>query len=137
MNLAINVVVRALAFLCLVTALEPAAGGGEPEDTLQFGNLAAKQGLWSEATFRWKRVLRLDPNNGKALNNLAVAYEREGKLEEARQHYELALRATGAAEVRDNYERFRQFVQQRAARKSSEPGSAAASQPQTQAQDPP
>jgi Flp pilus assembly protein TadD len=130
MNLALKIVRRTLVAVWLTALLAP-AHSDELEDTLQFGNLAAKRGLWSEAAFRWKRVLQLDPNNGRALNNLAVAYEREGKFEEARRYYEAALKASGAPEVRDNFEKFRQFIQQRVAKSTPQ------TQTQTQTQGPP
>jgi Flp pilus assembly protein TadD len=107
--------------------LAGAAGAGEIEEQLHFGNLAAQKGLWGEAVFRWKRVLALDPNNAKAHNNLAVAHERDGDFEAAAAAYQAALRGAAPPEARENFQRFRQLRDQRLAKPA-----AAASQPQSQ-----
>ena len=143
MNLATIFARRALLAVCLLAPFCAWAQTSGVEDTLRFGTEAAKRGLWTEAMFRWNRVLKLDPNNAKAHNNLAVAYEREGKFEEARRHYEAALKATGASEVRENYTRFTQFVQQRVERSAAAAGAeapgqtAGAAKAQTQPEDEP
>ena len=58
-----------------------ACGGGygrpdSAQSQLAFGVDMAKRSLWSEALFRFHQAERLDPNNPRALNNLAVAYFR-------------------------------------------------------------
>ena len=62
------------------------------ESQLTFGITAAKQNLWDEAIFRWKKVIQQNPDSAAAHNNLAVAYEKKGLWAEAKREYELALK---------------------------------------------
>ncbi len=62
------------------------------EDQLHFGILAAQKDLWDEAIFRWKKVLLSNPQSVAAHNNLAVAYEKKGLWQEAKEEYEIALK---------------------------------------------
>jgi len=83
-----------------------------PDDQLSFGVLMAKQGLWSEALFRFERARSLDPNNPKVLNNVAVALEAAGRYDEALETYRKALElAPGNRDLRDNYARFADFYE--------------------------
>ena len=56
----------------------------------QFAITAAQAQLWNEAVFRWKQVIAVDPENAKAYNNLGVAYEAIGNIDEAVNAYERA-----------------------------------------------
>lgn len=58
----------------------------------EFAIRSAKAELWNEAAMRWKRVIKLDPNNAKAHNNLGVAYEAVEKFDSALREYELAIK---------------------------------------------
>ncbi|HUD73406.1 MAG TPA: tetratricopeptide repeat protein [Dongiaceae bacterium] len=96
------------AFLALV-ALPPAARAGDtsPQKLMQFGTEAAKDGLWREATLRWERALKADPSNARLYNNLAVAYESAGRLEEADHAYREARRLDPERKaIRENHESF-------------------------------
>lgn len=55
-----------------------------------FGVRSAESKLWNEAIFRWKQVLNIDPRNAKAHNNLGVAFEALGKIDEALESYKRA-----------------------------------------------
>ena len=55
-----------------------------------FGVRSAESKLWNEAIFRWNQVLTIDPRNAKAHNNLGVAYEALGKIDEALESYKRA-----------------------------------------------
>ena len=55
-----------------------------------FGVRSAESKLWNEAVFRWRQVLNIDPRNAKVHNNLGVAYEALGKIEEAIESYKRA-----------------------------------------------
>jgi len=59
---------------------------------IQFGIFAAQNQLWDEAIFRWKKAVQLNPESAAAHNNLAVAYEKKGLLDEAEKEYETALK---------------------------------------------
>ncbi|HHF42663.1 MAG: hypothetical protein DRI99_00020 [Candidatus Aminicenantes bacterium] len=78
------------------------------DSQLTFGITAAKQNLWDEAIFRWKKVLQQNPDSAAAHNNLAVAYEKKGFWEEAKREYELALKlAPNNRYIQANYNKFK------------------------------
>jgi len=78
------------------------------DNQLLFGIQAARQDLWDEAIFRWKKVILSDPNSAAAHNNLAVAYEQKGLWEEAKNEYETALKLSpGNALIKANYQNFK------------------------------
>ncbi len=80
-----------------------------PQSQLHFGILAAQRSLWDEAIFRWKKAIELEPDSAAAHNNLAVAYEKKGLLEEAEKEYTLALDLDPKNEyIQSNYEKFKQ-----------------------------
>jgi tetratricopeptide (TPR) repeat protein len=72
------------------------------------GNLLAILGLWDGALHQWQRAVLLDPLNSDARNNLAVAYELEGKSVQAKSEYERALAMErNNIYIRQNYELYR------------------------------
>ncbi len=81
-----------IAFLfCLV--LSGCAGLGDVTRTEAYNRFAiraAQAQLWNEAVFRWKQVISIDPEDSKAHNNLGVAYEALGNMEEAIASYQRA-----------------------------------------------
>lgn len=75
---------------------------------LNTGVIAAGEDRWEEAVQNWKKALEQDPDSAAAHNNLAVAYEKRGALEEAGREYETALRLDPRnALIRVNYEAFK------------------------------
>ncbi len=76
----------------------------------KLGSYAQKQSLWKEAIFRWKNVIKLNPENFKAHNNLAVAYEAIGDYKKAEKEYEIALKLQNNSYVRKNYEDFKSML---------------------------
>ena len=75
---------------------------------LNAGVAAAGQERWDEAVQYWKKALEHDPDSAAAHNNLAVAYEKKGALEEAGREYEAALRLDpGNALIKGNYDSFK------------------------------
>lgn len=101
----------AAAVLSLVAAFAPPPGAGAgdltPQKLMQYGTEAAKDGLWNEATLRWERALKADPTNARLLNNLAVAYENAGRLEDADHAYREARRLDPERKsIRENHESF-------------------------------
>jgi Flp pilus assembly protein TadD len=102
------------AVLPLLLALSPAAVdtsvmSSSSQEELRFGIQVARQGLWQEARFRFERAVQLDPDNAKALNNLAVALEQAGVFDEARKAYERALELKpGNLYIQQNYDLFRE-----------------------------
>src|SRR2546430_13265861 len=93
----------ALTLLLAAGPLPPPTG----DDELQFGVDAARHGLWTEARFRFERAVELAPQNGKALNDLAVALEQQGEFVKAREAYENALKLRpGDDQIQQNYDLF-------------------------------
>lgn len=107
----------AILTLAIFPLLLTACGGGygrpeQPASQLAFGVDMARRGLWSEALFRFHQAERLDPNNPRIYNNLAVAYEATGDFDKALEYYQRALRASPEnRELRANYTRFVEFYQ--------------------------
>jgi len=79
-----------------------------PRDQMRFGIEAARNQLWDEAIFRWKKILRNDPNSASAHNNLAVAYEKKGMWDEAEDEYQVALKLSPQNDrIQSNYTKFK------------------------------
>ena len=74
----------------------------------RFAIRAAQAQLWNEAVFRWKQVINIDPEDAKAHNNLGVAYEALGNMDEAIASYQRAAELEpGNKYYRLNYRRCR------------------------------
>ena len=92
---------------------------GEAEKLVKFGISVAQYNLWREAISRFERAADLDPTYAAAYNNLAIAYEQQGKLDEARKAYEKALKLEPDNQyIKQNYELFRE-IHDRANRQGS------------------
>ena len=95
------------AALVLVTSL---AHGDETDDAraqVEFGNKVARQALWDEAIYRWKRATELDPTYSAAWNNLGIAYEQKGLFADALDAYEEALDLSpDDINIQQNYDLF-------------------------------
>jgi len=77
---------------------------------VEFGISVAQRGLWKEALYRWQRAVEIDPTYAEAYNDVAIAQEHEGRLSEAREAYEKALKlAPNNSIIRQNYELFREI----------------------------
>jgi tetratricopeptide (TPR) repeat protein len=77
---------------------------------VEFGWEVAMKGLWNEALYRWLKATEIDPTYGAAWNNLAIAYEHQGKFVEARKAYEKALELEPNNNfIRQNYDLFREI----------------------------
>jgi Flp pilus assembly protein TadD len=100
----------AAVVLLLVMSSSPAYADArtDAKSQVEFGIAVAQKGLWREAIYRWERAVDIDPTYAAAYNNLAVAYEQGGMLEQARAAYETALTLDPKNEViRDNYDQFK------------------------------
>ena len=78
----------------------------------QFAIKSAELQLWNEAIFRWQHILKIEPQNAKIHNNLGVAYEAVGKIDEAMEAYERATELEPENKFyRFNYRKCRLHVQ--------------------------
>ena len=77
-----------------------------------FGIRSAESKLWNEAIFRWNQVLNIDPRNAKAHNNLGVAFEALGRIDEALESYKRATELDSNSKYyRFNYRKCRLQVE--------------------------
>jgi superkiller protein 3 len=105
---------RAILFCALALFLvAPAAHANARSDAkkqVEFGIKVAQNGLWNEALYRWKKAVETDPTYAAAWNNLAIAYEHDGKFEEAKAAYEKALQLDPKnLMIKQNYDLFNEI----------------------------
>ncbi len=117
----------------LLTIVLFAAGCGHNADLTRpatqdnFGVQMAKQNLWREALFRFRRVVQLNPSDPMAHNNLAVAYEANGDFDNARKEYLEALKLDRSNQyIQKNYSRFVEFLSRNKKRQQKDVKTAAA-----------
>jgi Tfp pilus assembly protein PilF len=80
------------------------------KEQVEFGIRVAQNGLWNEALYRWLKAVEIDPTYAAAWNNLAIAYEHEGKFEDAKKAYEKALELDPKnLMIRQNYDLFKEI----------------------------
>jgi Tfp pilus assembly protein PilF len=83
---------------------------GKSKEQVQFGINVAQNNLWHEALYRWQQAVKLDPSYAAAWNNLAIAYEHDGKFEDAKKAYEQALTLDPKnLMIRQNYDLFKEI----------------------------
>ncbi len=117
-----------------------AAAPDSVREQMDFGVKAAKRGLWKEALFRWEKAVKLQPDNPRLLNNLAVAYETAGDLEKADATYRRALEADPSnRDIKQNFNLFTTYFKQVLARKerAGDAGAGAAVKPSPGEEDEP
>lgn len=101
---------RIVVALCALLLLPAASRPKKAELQLRFGVEMAQKGSWKEAQFRFQKASELAPDDPEILNNLAVAYENNGRYDDAERTYLQALQIdAGNDRIRSNYERFRVF----------------------------
>jgi len=80
------------------------------KEQVEFGIRVAQNGLWNEALYRWQKAVEIDPTYAAAWNNLAIAYEHEGKFEDAKKAYERAMELDPKnLMIRQNYDLFKEI----------------------------
>jgi Tfp pilus assembly protein PilF len=83
---------------------------GQSKQQVEFGIKVAQNNLWNEALFRWEKATKLDPTYAAAWNNLAIAYEHEGRFDDAKKSYERALELDPKnLMIRQNYDLFKEI----------------------------
>lgn len=101
-----RLIVPALVLSVFLAAV--ACAGPKSMSQLRIGVWAAEHELWEEAVFRWSRVLEAEPKSAVARNNLAVAFEKLGRFDDALREYEEAQKlAPNHAQIKANLQRFK------------------------------
>lgn len=96
--------------LLAATAVAHGQDRNKSKEQTVFGIKVAQNQLWNEALYRWQKATELDPTYAAAWNNLAIAYEHEGKFEDARKAYEKALQLEPKnLMIRQNYDLFKEI----------------------------
>ena len=96
--------------LLAATAVAHAQDRGKSKEQIEFGIKVAQLGLWNEAMYRWQKATELDPTYAAAWNNLAIAYEHEGKFDDAKKAYDKALSLEPKnLMIRQNYDLFKEI----------------------------
>ncbi len=98
-----------ICFLILLTlVIFSRCSRSHHQSEILFGIQVAQKELWDEAVFRWEKAVRENPSSAAAHNNLAVAYEKKGMMEKAREEYERALQLSPQnSYIKSNYENFK------------------------------
>lgn len=65
--------------------------GNVRQSEMNFANQLAERDLWEEAFLRWQKILDNGKPSPALYNNIAIAYEKMGKLTEAEESYKKAL----------------------------------------------
>ena len=111
-----SLLVRVFLLLLIFPFVTIACGSLQDQPTIdqynQFAIKSAELQLWNEAIFRWQHILKIEPQNAKVHNNLGVAYEAVGKIDEAIKAYERATELEPDNKFyRFNYRKCRMQVQ--------------------------
>ena len=136
-----NLSVRICLLLLVFPIVTISCGTLQDQPTIeqynQFAIKSAELQLWNEAIFRWQHILKIEPQNAKVHNNLGVAYEAVGKIDEAIKAYERATELEPSNKFyRFNYRKCRMQVQRNrvkspSAEKSETPDQPDADQPES------
>lgn len=102
-----------LLVILLLSMVFSACGPATYRNQMLFGIQAAQSKMWDEAIFRWQKVLEQDPDSAAAHNNLGVAYERQGRWEDAEKEYQQALALAPENEfIQANFKNFQVNLKQ-------------------------
>ena len=80
----------ALAMTLGFTAPLSADRRSQAKGHVDYGIELAQKQLWKEAEFQWEKAIELDPTYAAAWNNLGIAYEQQGKFDDAKKAYDKA-----------------------------------------------
>ncbi len=127
--------VRICLFFLVIPCVIISCGSLQTQPTIeqynQFAIKSAELQLWNEAIFRLQYILRIEPQNAKAYNNLGVAYEAVGKIDEAMEAYERATELEPDNRYyRFNYRKCRLHVQRNRVKPSPAEKAETSDQPQ-------
>ena len=109
----------ALALTVAFTAPLSADRRSEAKAQVDFGIELAQKQLWKEAEFRWEKAVELDPTYAAAWNNLGIAYEQQGKFDEAKKAYDKASAIDPKNTfIRQNYDMFMEIYERQNRRRN-------------------
>lgn len=109
----------ALTLALALTAPLSADRRSEARAQVDFGIELAQRQLWKEAEFRWEKAVELDPTYAAAWNNLAIAYEQQGKFDEAKKAYDKATDLDGKNTlIRQNSDMFLEIYERQNRRRN-------------------
>ncbi len=101
-------IIKSLLLLVPLAFILSGCASSLKQSEMAFGIKAAQAELWDEAIFRWNKVVMSNPKSAAAHNNLAVAYEKKGLLEDAEKEYRIAQTLEPNNKyVQSNYEKFK------------------------------
>ena len=80
-----------LVLIFSVLSYTPVGLGQSVEELFRQGNAAQAAGNYSQAETIFRQVIRINPQDTNAYNNLGIALRRQGKLEEAITYYQKAI----------------------------------------------
>ena len=95
--------------LLLTASIALADDRSKAKEQVEFGIKVAQNGLWNEALYRWKRAVEIDPTYAAGWNNLAIAFEHEGRFEEASRRRKGAAARLEEPADRQNYDLFKEI----------------------------
>lgn len=102
---------RQITYILIIIALINFCSAKNNKAELNFANAMAKQGLWKEAYMRWQKIEAKGYDNAKLHNNMAIALESMGKVEEAEKEYRKAIQMDpNNPRIKANYESFKTFL---------------------------
>jgi Tfp pilus assembly protein PilF len=102
--------VSAIVLVAIVSGCTSYTHTEKANSQIAFGSEVARKGLWREAQFRFEQAIVKEPNNARAHNNLAVAFEATGEFAKALEEYKKALQLDPNDNyIRRNYARFAEF----------------------------
>jgi hypothetical protein len=104
----------ALAALVQLMAIVPAHESKPDTQERRFASSMAERGNWREAKYRWQRIDAAIPDDPRILNNLGVASEALGEIDEAQDYYERAYELSrGDERIAVNFRRFLRSLEER------------------------
>ena len=105
-----RLIASSVVVLLAAVSVAHAQDRGKSKEQIEFGIKVAQLNLWNEALYRWQKATELDPTYAAAWNNLAIAYEHEGKFEDAKKAYDKALQLDPKnLMIRQNYDLFKEI----------------------------
>jgi Tfp pilus assembly protein PilF len=97
----------------IVMLMLPACARRHVVSDFDFANRMVREGLWKEAAYRYQKAFAAGKNSAALHNNLAVAYENLGQLDEAETEYQKAMQlAPNDSRIKDNYKQFQRTRRQ-------------------------